>query len=362
MRQLVALGPACALALGAGLSLNALAQSTTSSTLQLYGLVDACIARAGLGTSHLKQINSGCLYGSRWGLRSTEDLGDGLRASIALESGITIDNGALAQGGRLFGRRALVSLGGPWGAVEIGRDYAPAFYLVQPVDPMALGIGTASSTIWTGAASTTAARNDNAVNLLSPSWAGWSLRLQATAGEQGSNGARRSAGFNLLYRRAGTFLGLSHAQVTNATATADDQATTMALRQEFGAFSLAAILQVGEWKGSRPAAAPASADSLFSRRYRSGLVGGSLNLGPLTTVNASFKRYDDRTQADFDATQWSVNLVHSLSKRSDLYLGWSSLDNQRASRYAVSDASTAYTGVAAGARSSLLAAGIKHTF
>lgn len=353
---------ACALALGLGASATALAQGAAPSGVTIYGLIDACATSADLGTDRLNGLNSGCLYGSRLGFRGTEDLGGGLRASFVLESGLTIDNGMLGQGGRMFGRKALVALGGSWGSIEMGRDYAPAFYLVQPIDPMGLGIGTASSSLWTGAASTTAARNDNAVNYLSPTWGGVSLRLQVAAGERGANGARNAQGINLLYRKDKTIAGLSHTRVANATNNGYDRATTLGASHDFGAFTLAALAQVGAWEGSRTAAAASSASSIFSREYRSYLVGGSVPVGGFGKVSASVKRYDDRTARNYDLTQASINYVHALSKRTDLYAGYSRLKNQRESTYSISDATTAYTGVTPGASTSLLAAGIKHIF
>ena len=332
-----------------------------TSSVAIYGIADACLARADLGATSVKYLNSGCLYGSRWGLRGTEDLGGGLRAGFQLEAGITIDNGLQAQGGRAFGRKALVNLGGPWGSIEAGRDYAPAFYLVQPVDPMGLGIGTASSTIWTGAASTGAARNDNVINLLSPTWNGVSVRVQAAAGEGGTT-ARKAMGALVMYRSAATIAGVSHTRVANANDSADDSATTVGVRQDFGSFSLAALAQSGSWKGTRAVAAPGSASALFSRSYRSFLIGGSLPVTATSVASISLKRYDDRTASNFDATQLSVNYVYSLSKRTDLYAGYSRLKNERASRYEISDATAAYSSVSIGATTSLLATGIKHVF
>jgi GBP family porin len=351
------------LALAAGLSFasNAHAQNGPGAGVTLYGLMDACMARSDRGADRDTALNSGCLFGSRLGFRGVEDLGGGLRASFVLETGITIDNGEIAQGGRFFGRKALVALAGRWGAVEMGRDYAPAFYLVQPIDPMALGIGTASSTLWTGSASSTAARNNNAVNLLSPSWNGWSLRLQATAGHDAADGSRKARGMNLLYRSGKTVAGVATSRVANANESARDTGTTIGVRHNFGRFTLSAIAQTGAWRGTRTATA-ASASSIFSRSYRSYLVGGSIPVSSTTTVAGSFKRYDDRTAANFGARQWSVNVVHALSQRTALYAGYSRLTNLRAAAYGISDATTAYTGVTPGSSTSLLATGIKHTF
>lgn len=337
------------------------AQAHTSN-VTVYGLVDACAVRADLGKDTLHALNSGCLYGSRLGFRGQEDLGGGWSAGFTLEGGLSLDNGQLAQGGRIFGRKALLALGGPWGRIEMGRDYAPAFYLVQPVDPMGLGIGTASSTLWTGSAATTVARNDNVVNLISPDWGGWSLRAQLAAGEGGTGGARKSRGLGLQYRHGGTLAGLTIARVANAADSADDRATTLAVKHDFGRFSLAAIGQWGAWEGSRTAAAPASTTALFSRKYRSWLLGGGVAVGAVGRLNLSWKRYDDRSARNYDATQWSLAYVHTLSKRTDLYAGGSWLDNRRGSAYGVADASTTYGGVTPGASTSMLAAGIKHVF
>ena len=353
---------AAAIALCAGVP--AWAQPATG-TVTVYGIVDACAARVDLGASTLHTLRGGCLSGSRLGWRGSEDLGGGQRVYFTLESGFGLDTGALGQGGRFFGRKALVGLAGAWGAMEAGRDYAPAFYIVQPVDPMGLGIGSASNTIWTGAPSTGAARVDNGINYLSPNWSGVSLRVQFAPGEQAAPAPSRSRdvlGLNLLYRKGNTIVGASHARIANATDSADDRATTLTARQNFGRFSLAAMVQFGAWEGTRSAAAPASASSIFSRDYRSYLAGGSVRTGAAGVVNLSLKRYDDRTSGNFDATQLSAAYVHSLSKRTNLYAAYTRLKNERASSYAVSDASGAYTGVTPGASTSALALGIRHLF
>ncbi|KAG1161867.1 hypothetical protein G6F35_019101 [Rhizopus arrhizus] len=68
-------------------------------------------------------MNDGIQNGSRFGLRGTEDLGDGLSAVFTLESGFTANNGNRSQGDRLFGRQATVGLSSDqWGLLELGRQ------------------------------------------------------------------------------------------------------------------------------------------------------------------------------------------------------------------------------------------------
>lgn len=166
----------------------------------------------------------------------------------------------------------------------------------------------------------------------------------------------------MLYRGGPWLGGIAHAVHRSATDTGRDQATTAAVRRDFGTFSLAAAFQSGRWEGSRTAAAPANATSIFSRAWRSWMLGGTVSTWQGGRLHASFKRYDDRTTANLDATQRTVLAVHALSRRTELYAGYSRLRNAGTGAYAISDATTAHTGVTPGAAPSLFALGVKHTF
>lgn len=77
--------------------------------------------------SHTRQSN--------FGIRGVEDLGGGYRGLFTLEGGLTLDNGGVANDGRLFGRQAYVGLTTPYGEVKAGRQASPmliAYYLVTP--------------------------------------------------------------------------------------------------------------------------------------------------------------------------------------------------------------------------------------
>lgn len=116
----------------AALSVAAHAQNN----VQLYGLMDAGVeyvdkvrvGGVGSATESMVRVQSGSAQSSRFGLRGREELGDGLTAVFALESGISIDSGTLGQNGRLFGRHAYVGLNHrTLGEIELGRE-ATTFY------------------------------------------------------------------------------------------------------------------------------------------------------------------------------------------------------------------------------------------
>ena len=189
------------------------------SQVTLYGIVDACFSRSNTGATSSNRINSGCQSGSRFGFRGTEDLGDGVTAGFVLENGFNSDDGTLGQGGRMFGRKAVVSLGSrSLGTLEAGRDYAPTFYALAPIDPTNFGIGTLSSTMWTGSNPTTIARNDNAINYISPALGPVTVRVQYSLGEQAAPAAssgRNTLGFNAIYRNGAWIGTFAHARHTN---------------------------------------------------------------------------------------------------------------------------------------------------
>lgn len=346
------------------LACGAASAAGSGSSLNLYGVIDACLVSYRSATGAPLQLNGGgCYYGSRYGFRGNEDLGGGLHAYFVLEGGFAVDTGMYSQG-RLFGRKSLVGLGGGMGAIEAGRDYSPTFYLETPIDPMQQGIGGVLSTMWSGSPGTSAGRTDNAISYASPTYAGFSTRLQYAFGEQTGplpGGGASSRGLNVMYQDKGLVAGAAYAGVRNSADTGTDSATTVGASYDFGRFSLAALAQSGGWEGTRSVATPASATSIFSRRYNSYLLGGTVKIGG-DTLRATYKRYDDRTTSNFDATILSAVYVHPLSRRTQLYLGISRLKNVRASSYGAFDGNGYYNGVSPGGSSRILDLGIAHFF
>lgn len=111
------------------------------SEVTLYGVVDSGIEYAnhqpGNGDS-VYRVTSGNIAGSRWGLRGTENFGNGVQGVFVLESGFDVDTGKSGQGGRLFGRMAYVGLQGSWGGILLGRQQSALFDFVGNYDPMTL--------------------------------------------------------------------------------------------------------------------------------------------------------------------------------------------------------------------------------
>src|ERR1700747_2859819 len=85
----------------AGLVLEGIApaaRAQTANTVTLYGVVDTLLDISNQGNGTVAREMSGGPFGSRWGLRGTEDLGGGWKTIFTLESGFGTNNGALQQG------------------------------------------------------------------------------------------------------------------------------------------------------------------------------------------------------------------------------------------------------------------------
>src|ERR1700761_4365986 len=92
----------------AGLMLAALpCAARAQSSVTLYGVIDAGVTYvSNAGGAHQVKFDDGVSYANRWGIKGTEDLGGGLKAVFALESGFHLGNGQISNGGALFGRAA----------------------------------------------------------------------------------------------------------------------------------------------------------------------------------------------------------------------------------------------------------------
>jgi predicted porin len=150
-------------------------------------------------TSRATGIMNGGQSATRWGIRGSEDMGDGMKAFFQLESGINMANGTLATSalaqantregvsgaadtslnGQLFGRAAYVGISGSnWGAISGGRVQSFELDAIGRYDPVNAQMFSPInfSGMYGGAGVTDNARVDNAVKYTGK-WDAFSLGL-----------------------------------------------------------------------------------------------------------------------------------------------------------------------------------------
>ena len=149
------------------------------SSVTLYGVVDEGIDYVNNSGGHsLVRMRDGTwdgVFGSRFGLKGSEDLGGGLKAVFRLESGFDATNGESLQAGRLFGRSAYVGLSqDAYGTLTFGRQYDLVVDYLQPVTSNGQFTGPF---VHAGDIDNTANsyRIDNAVKYASPTIGGFSV-------------------------------------------------------------------------------------------------------------------------------------------------------------------------------------------
>ncbi|WP_454754132.1 porin [Cupriavidus necator] len=141
-------------------TLSAASGVANAQSVTLYGVVDNGIEYAtnvasgppmvNTATGEITQrpggnrfavLSAGGQSGSRWGMRGTESLGNGLSAVFTLESGFSADDGKSSQGGRLFGRQAMVGLQHEtYGTLSFGRQYAAIYDAYSNFTPLGYAV------------------------------------------------------------------------------------------------------------------------------------------------------------------------------------------------------------------------------
>ena len=180
------------IALAAGLA----CASAGAANVDLYGVVDTGFSYyktsnkgVNLGVDgHAFSMSSGQYNGSRWGLKGSEDLGDGWKVGFVFENGFNSDSGTLGQGSRLFGREAQVYVEGPYGKISAGRvgllsSDVGSFGISENFSAFGTGIGDsmvigAQTALW----ATKDSRMDNTLTYASPEFSGFKGYLQYSLG------------------------------------------------------------------------------------------------------------------------------------------------------------------------------------
>lgn len=162
------------------LTIGFAASAQADTAVTLYGLVDG-----GLGYTQFKSdttkgsrvgVWDGGQSSNRWGLRGTEDLGNGLKAVFVLENGFSLVNGTQSQSGRLFGREAIVGVkSDTWGQVTLGRQGNIAYrWLSGVATPFGNNFNQSRTA---GTFSVAEVRYDNQMQYQSPNMSGFQVGI-----------------------------------------------------------------------------------------------------------------------------------------------------------------------------------------
>jgi GBP family porin len=326
-------------AIPAGILLLACGCAHAQTNVTLYGVADIGLkydnSTSDAGTW---SFLSGQRLGSRIGFRGTEALGGGVRLAFTLESGFNLDDGALNNGGRLFGRQAWVGLEGGFGAAYLGRQYSSTYLALKAIDPFKnQEAGDTQRTYGYGVGKLDPiSRSDNTVTYTTPTFKGLYARVGYKFGEAAESFHTNSSKFVGLVYESGpvlvhgsyqdtdgvalgapttqlgamvgpTGIGSANAEVKNAFIGGVYNLRFMKLHAGVGDTRLAAIRET---------------------RIRNYLAGVTVPV-PAGSVIASWNRSNFQDIADGASDQYAIGYAYPMSKRTELYSSASYTSNEQ---------------------------------
>ena len=300
-------------------------------------------------------MENGLNSASRFGVKGSEDLGNGMKVSFQLENGFKADSGEFKTSGKLFDRQATVALSSDFGTLTMGRvggiGSGAGFDLVYGyADAFDGGSGSVL-----GLAKSD--RYDNMITYQTPKFAGMQATVQYSFNEsstdkdrEGSSAVNRyaSAGLTGNFGALNTVLAyeFQNYQSFGKDARGEDGhivylggnydcgfAKTFVMAQYFKGLTAGSITGL-DMLGDIPNKTGGTLEDDFNTDLDKGAKGYGLHLGTIVpisngdlTVGAYYVDGKGETSAageedlDFDYIGLATKYEYRLSKRTSVYLG-----------------------------------------
>jgi predicted porin len=359
-----------ALAVAAAFSAPAFAEEAVSTTkVSFYGILDAAVANISAGGQKSDLIAiSGGLSGSRLGVKVSEDLADGLKASGVVEYGIDTEDAVTLS----IVRQKMLAVAGGFGTVATGYLQTTGFDFGIKFDPTGgssisplQSLTSANFLIGSGAV---AKRAQRAIAYISPDISGLTVAVNYSTALIGSGnlGVASNATTGLkasamllsgTYTAGPLAAGVVYAKTSNddstpvlANVTNNSSEIALGGSYDLGVAKLMATYQSNKVKN---ATGDNKAMSL------SGVIPVGTNAVALTYA----KNTIGSTTADDNGSGLTLGYLHNLSKMTTAYAAYSTVKNGSASRaYSVANNAVANANLDLGGSSTLIAAGLRVKF
>ena len=176
--------------------LGAFAGSALAADVTLYGKVDLGLQYVNSNSDQITEegvvnvksdkmaVKSGSNSGSRWGIKGTEQISEGLTVGFQLEGGFTADDGKQAQNSGVFSRESRLYIQTDFGELAFGRmgglkSGSGSYDIISKGFAMSTGWGDSigkTGNIFLGQSD----RFDNMITYKSPTFAGVTVYAQAS--------------------------------------------------------------------------------------------------------------------------------------------------------------------------------------
>ena len=252
--------------------------------------------------------------------------------------------------------------------LTLGRQYTPWHQaLAQVGDPFGTGYAGTSKNQFPD--SGTNVRTSNTVMYTAPVINGISAELAYSAGEQaGSSSAGRQMGASIGYSAGPLNVRLAYnnknsdvAAAAGVVAVSRTIGTNTLLAANYDFKVVKAYFAYGVDKGFNSAPLGNANNPFGGVKPTPSTDGNEILLGlsaPIGTgtLLASVMRKDDKTSFNQDARAWGIGYLYPLSKRTNLYTAYGTIDNKNGAGYTVANNTESGTGDRA------FNLGVRHTF
>lgn len=266
------------------------------------------------GTNDL-QISSNA---SRFGIKGSEDLGNGLSAIWQVESGVNLDE----QTGTLSSRNSFVGLSGGFGTVLAGNHDTPLKLVGRAVD--LFGDTMADSRNVMGGGSDARARN--VVAYISPNFSGLTFAgayaTDAFDGNGNSGDGENVGVYNLngTYTNGPLFVGVGYGDGDGHEANDLGAHLRVAGGFTFGNFKVVGQYDSLEDNSDLVTTMPAD--------YDAWMLGGAFTMGNIVLkANYMQGEFDTAGSNNIDPEQWTIGADYNMSKRTSVYALYASGTN-----------------------------------
>ncbi|AIY41720.1 Outer membrane protein [Collimonas arenae] len=359
------------------------AQAQTSVTL--YGAIDTGLMYQNTTAANFSQktpdtgttfrYKDAGMYASTWGMKGSEDLGGGYHANFRLQGAFNSGSGAVGLPDTtgtvaVFNQVTSVGLSGPFGSVDVGRQYAAMAWALVDTDVRGAEYFGSAFTAWIGMNTVAgwlgsntngavgAVYDSNAIIYKTPNFNGVTLSLEYAPGEVAGNntaGSRESA--VLQYVNGGLHLSGVYYNAHDTNLTPASPAPSGVDNNRF--IQLGALYDMGSWimsasysNGKTKSLAPYSSDIDM---YSAGL---GYHFSPVFKITSGVYYLKDKNNSLNKSTSYALGAEYQLSKRTTLYGDVGRVDNKGNMNQTLSYGSP----VAQGLATTAVMLGMRHTF
>jgi predicted porin len=348
----------------------------------VYGVVDAVAANiSASGTKSDLSVWSGGLAGSRLGAKSSEDVGNGMKASVVLEYSLDIANAAGTTTASAAGstatsnnsgigaaRQQFVSLGGDFGTVAAGYLQTTG-YDFSRFDPtsgsLVSPLHNITKTVFMVGNNASLKRLPRALGYTSPDMSGFTVGVNYSTDAAGGTGnvgvadastQDKSTAYlvSANYAAGAVGVGVVYANKTAAVAAAATTGAVKTTETAIGAsYDLGMAKLFATYQTNKVDTATDS-NSVMS-------VSASAPFGASTVVLSYAKATMTAAGTDKDASGYTVAYLNSLSKTTTFYAAYTAM-SQGSATGSYSVANDAVSGLSNGTGSSMVAVGMNKKF